>query len=109
MKEYFSFNSNILSKIQLSPITFLISLGLIILSYLYLIRKLIIDKYKKRKFKNLFNLDESLEKEMNNFRKQQTKLIFHFIHLFQGNPSYKGIYLTSQKKFFSYKWKRTNY
>ena len=37
---------------------------------------------------------------MNNFRKQQTKLIFHFIHLFQGNPSYKEIYLTSQQKFF---------
>lgn len=88
-----------------SPTSFLISIFLIIISYLYLNRKVICYKLNKRKIDKLFSLDRALEKEINNFRAQQTKLIFHFIHIFPDSKTYKKIYLPSQNIFLDIKGK----
>ena len=79
---------------------FIVSIILVLLSLLYLKRDLIIYKYKLAKFGKLFKLDSSLEKEMNNFRMQSTKLTFHFIKLFDKNQSYKVMRIPSQHKIF---------
>ena len=96
---------DILANINFLSISFLISLSLVIISYLYLNRASNINKIKKKKFYKLFSLDPRLDKEINNFRSQQTKLIFHFIRFFNNNKSYKSIYFPSQNQLFNIKGK----
>ena len=75
MEEYLSMFSTILSIFGASPLAFMITLLIVIITYFYM------NVNKKRKIANLFSLDPSLEKQMNSFRTQQTKLYFHFIRL----------------------------
>ena len=86
-----------LPKNYISVIGFIFSIFLIIISCLYLTGASILNELKKRKILDLFKLDPSLQKEMNTFKKQHTKLIFHFIYPLKGNKIYKYIYLVSLK------------
>ena len=92
MKEYFSMYSEILSEFLLSPWTLLFTLCLIMMAYFYL------KNSKKRNISGLFSLDPCLERKMNIFRTQPTKLFFHFIQLSNNNKIYKEIYFPSQKR-----------
>ena len=103
MEIFLSISSIIPTKINFSPLYWLFSIFLIILSYLYLHPKSNINKIKKRTFENLFKLPSSLEKEMNDFKGKPTKLYFHFIRHFSSKQCYKSIYLPSQKQFFNIK------
>ena len=103
MEIFFSIYSIIPTKINFSPVQWLFSIFLIILSYLYLHPKSIINKIKKRTFEKLFKLPPSLEKEMNDFKGKPTKLNFHFIRHFSSGQCYKSIYLPSQKQYFDIK------
>ena len=94
MKVLMAFCLDILLKTYFFP-----SVALIIISYVYLNRVYIFNKLKKKKFDNIFSLDKSLENEINNFRTQQTKLIFHFIKLLNDGLKYKYMYISSQNKF----------
>ena len=90
------------NKSILVSLSVILSLLMILFS-IYLKRKFFLIIYRKRKFNKLFSLDASLEKEMNNFRSQQTKLIFHFIHLSNKNKTYKELCITSQNKIYDIK------
>ena len=92
MKEYFSLCLEILSEFLLSLWTFLFTLCLILMAYFYL------KDSKKRNISDLFSLEPCLEREINNFRKQPTKLFFHFIQFSNNNQSYTEIYFPSQKR-----------
>lgn len=99
MSEYFYMCSEIFSIAHVSPFWALITLCLIILTYFYL------NNFKKRKIDKLFRLDPSLEKQMNIFRSQPTKLHFHFITLFKENNIYKELYLPSLNQTYNIKGK----
>lgn len=98
MEKIISIFQNILSNMNCSPLSFIISSCLIIILSIYYNWNSIINIYKKRKYRNYFRLDPSLENEMNIFRSQPTKLYFHFIHIFNQNKTYKTIYFPSQNK-----------
>ena len=74
---------------------FFISVAITAISFTYLYRTFFFNKSKKKKIDQLLRLDPSLETEMNNFRAQKTKLIFHFLKLFKGKI-YKYLYVSSQ-------------
>ena len=93
MEEYLSIFSKILSIFGASPFAFMITLLIVIITYFYM------NGYKKRKIAkiaNLFSLDPSLEKQMNNFRSHQTKLYFHFIRLSNNNETYDSIHFQDE-------------
>ena len=97
MEEYLSIFSKILSIFGASPFAFMITLLIVIITYFYM------NGNKKRKIANLFSLDPLLEKQMNNFRSQQTKLYFHFIRLSNNNKTYDSIYLSFLNEMYDIK------